>query len=128
MTIAIDARIRPGAGAVRPAAFGIQRTPQTKSVTVLTARGRLVLALLVVCAIAVGAVLLGSTVAATQDAGVAEVATVVVQPGDSLWAIASEANPGGDIRRTIGEIVRLNSLESGSSLPAGLSLSVPVYE
>lgn len=127
MTIAFDAGIRPAPRLTRTAASSAQSVASTRSVTVLTARGRFVVWLVVACALALGAILLGSTVAATQDAGVSDVVTVVVRPGDTLWAIATEANPGGDIRQTISEITRLNALEKGSSLPVGKSLSIPVY-
>ena len=39
-------------------------------------------------------------------------ATVVVQPGDTLWTIAAERYPGDDPRARIGEIERLNNLSS----------------
>ncbi len=37
-------------------------------------------------------------------------ATVVVQPGDTLWTIAAERYPGDDPRARIDEIERLNNL------------------
>lgn len=127
MTIAFDARVRPTRGSAEflmPARHQVRPSTQV----VLTARGRIVLGLLMALMIGLGVVFLGSTVAATQDAAALPTETVLVQPGDSLWSVAAEANPGGDIRKTINEIVRLNALESGSSLPAGLTLSVPIYE
>ena len=39
-------------------------------------------------------------------------ATVVVQPGDTLWTIAAERYPGDDPRARIDEIERLNNLSS----------------
>jgi len=39
-------------------------------------------------------------------------ATVVVQPGDTLWTIAAERYPGDDTRARIDEIERLNNLSS----------------
>jgi nucleoid-associated protein YgaU len=39
-------------------------------------------------------------------------ATVVVQPGDTLWAIAAERYPGDDTRARIDEIERMNNLSS----------------
>ena len=39
-------------------------------------------------------------------------ATVVVQPGDTLWTIAAARYPGDDPRARIGEIQRLNNLSS----------------
>lgn len=137
MTIAFDANVRPSfvradyassANASTVYASTAVRPQGAKHVTVLTPRGRFVLGLVLSAVIGLGGVLLGSTVAATQDVANLPVQSVVVEPGDSLWAIASAANPGGDIRKTVDEIVRLNALEAGRSLPAGLTLSVPVYE
>jgi LysM repeat protein len=39
-------------------------------------------------------------------------ATVVVQPGDTLWTIAAERYPGDDTRARIDQIERLNDLSS----------------
>jgi LysM repeat protein len=39
-------------------------------------------------------------------------ATVVVQPGDTLWTIAAERYPGDDPRARIDEIERMNNLSS----------------
>jgi nucleoid-associated protein YgaU len=39
-------------------------------------------------------------------------ATVVVQPGDTLWAIAAARYPADDIRVRVDEIERLNGLHS----------------
>ena len=39
-------------------------------------------------------------------------ATMVVQPGDTLWTIASERYPSDDTRARIDEIERLNNLSS----------------
>jgi LysM repeat protein len=95
---------------------------------VLTARGRFVLAIVIAALVLAAVVLLGATVAASKDSAALAVETVRVVPGDTLWAIASEANPSGDIRETVSQIVRLNSLEKGKPLPAGVVLSVPIYE
>ena len=40
------------------------------------------------------------------------VTSVVVQPGDTLWAIAAAQYPGDDVRARIDEIERLNGLHS----------------
>jgi hypothetical protein len=39
-------------------------------------------------------------------------ATVVVQPGDTLWTIAADRYPGDDTRARIDEIERMNNLSS----------------
>lgn len=54
-----------------------------------------------------------------------EVSTVVVQPGESLWVIASEiADPGQDVRQVVETIRGMNGLEH-STVHAGQELNVP---
>jgi LysM repeat protein len=55
---------------------------------------------------------------------VTETVTVTVQPGESLWAIAVDADPNRDARDTIADIVQLNNLEDGKVMP-GQQLFVP---
>lgn len=50
---------------------------------------------------------------------------VVIEPGDSLWTIATQLDPESDPRDLIAEIVRLNQLE-GSGVVAGELLAVPL--
>jgi hypothetical protein len=52
------------------------------------------------------------------------VRSVVVLPGESLWTIASQAEPGADPRSVIQEIVDLNAL-GGTSIQPGQHLLVP---
>jgi nucleoid-associated protein YgaU len=49
---------------------------------------------------------------------------VVVQPGDTLWSIASPVANGGDVRAVIAEIRRLNGLSSARLVP-GQTLQLP---
>jgi nucleoid-associated protein YgaU len=49
---------------------------------------------------------------------------VVVQPGDTLWSIASPVAGGGDVRAVIAEIRRLNGLSSARLVP-GQTLRLP---
>jgi LysM domain len=51
--------------------------------------------------------------------------TVVIQPGQSLWSVASEYPAGGDIRSRIEELMSVNHLADGSTLVAGQTLFVP---
>lgn len=95
----------------------------------LTRRGRLALFGAAAVVFTGLSIALGSAVVATSEAGPAtELAEVRVEPGQTLWGIAAEANPSGDIRDTVDEIVLLNSLENGSKLQMGTMLAVPVYE
>jgi hypothetical protein len=50
--------------------------------------------------------------------------SVVVRPGESLWAIAMQAEPAADPRSVIQEIVDLNAL-GGTSIQPGQRLWVP---
>jgi nucleoid-associated protein YgaU len=51
-------------------------------------------------------------------------ASVVVQPGDSLWSIAAARYPGADPRERVDAIERLNGLD-GPVIVAGESLQLP---
>lgn len=87
----------------------------------MTRRGRLVvltLALLVV-------LLPGAwrAMATAQVEGPTTVA-VTVQPGDTLWGIAAEIDPGADPRALIAEIREMNALTQSGLVP-GQVLVVP---
>jgi Tfp pilus assembly protein FimV len=56
----------------------------------------------------------------------ARTAAYVVQPGDTLWAIAGRVAPSRDPREVVHQIVRDNHLDG--SLQAGTELQVPVVE
>ena len=94
----------------------------------LTRRGRLVFfvaALLMTLSVMLLAV--APSVIATVTAGdPVPVSEVTVQPGDTLWDIASAANPGGDVAQTVDEIAELNALSDGQ-LRVGQELTVPEY-
>ncbi|MBC7630481.1 LysM domain-containing protein [Aeromicrobium sp.] len=95
----------------------------------LTTRGKVAVVTLVIAVIAVLAVAFGPSTAATDQTGTPlQTSTVTVMPGLTLWQIAAEANPNGDIRRTVDDIVQLNSLPNASALQMGSTISVPVYE
>lgn len=86
----------------------------------LTRRGRA----LVVCALAalgLGALgMVNTAIAADQP----RTTTVVVQPGESLWTIATMIDPGRDPRATIHEIKSLNQL-GNAVVQVGQTLLVP---
>jgi hypothetical protein len=50
--------------------------------------------------------------------------TIVVQPGQSLWGIATD-HPSGDIRDRVDELISVNHLASAASLTAGQTLFIP---
>jgi len=112
-----EARVSPAAP-VRAAAPALQ----------LTRRGRVVLTLLALAIVSGLMIVFGAGTAATSSAGeITGTTTVTVQPGQTLWSIAGEANSGGDIRDAMDDIVRLNSLVDGQPLQMGTKLAVPVY-
>lgn len=94
----------------------------------LTRRGKIVVLAAAVALVTLLAIMFGSSSIAGGQAGAApETTSVRVLPGHTLWEIAAEANPNGDIRQTVDEIVRLNSLPNASALQMGSEIAVPVY-
>jgi hypothetical protein len=92
----------------------------------LTRRGRLALVVLV-------AMLLGGLVAlarssASTASGPAPTSgtrpSLVVQPGDTLWSIATKLAPNADPRETVQRIVDLNGM-AGTAVYAGEQLRLP---
>jgi LysM repeat protein len=76
-------------------------------------------------------VVLGLTIAATvglavvAHGGSAQVdSTVVVQPGDTLWSIASARYPSDDVRVRVDDIERANGLRS-PVIEVGQTLQLP---
>ena len=117
--VATAAGVRPR-GDLRPAPARAQRARLR-----LTRRAR---RLAVVMGLAAGVALgswLGPLVAG--DAGglrLAGESSVVVQPGDTLWSIASELDGGGDVRALVDDIQALNGLH-GAELVPGQTLLLP---
>lgn len=95
----------------------------------LTRRGRIVVFGAALLLVLLTGVILSSTVVATDSAG-EPVATqvVIVQPGETLWDIATTIHPGGDLRDTVEDILRLNHLDSPAGLQMGQELHLPIYE
>jgi hypothetical protein len=86
----------------------------------LTRRGRAVL-LFVLVVLTLAAFSLGR--ASTSTAGTAAPTTrrvIVVQPGETLWAIAERVAPDADPRVTVGRLRELNDLDG--ALQAGQRL------
>ena len=97
----------------------------TQGQTRLTRRGRLALVGVAALCLLFG-LLIGNAV--SFSAGVAPAPTsthsVVVQPGQTLWAIASQAAPKADPRATVQQIIVLNHLAS-TALQPGQTLALP---
>lgn len=96
----------------------------------LTRRGRLVLAfgVAVVAALLVAlAGLAALKIAPAADASVPErTATVMVEPGQTLWQIAKQAAPSADVRATVDQIMELNGINDAGSVEAGTELRIPL--
>lgn len=98
----------------------------------LTRRGRLVVAALIIAAVTVTALLItllasGGAQATNHGqagAGYEGMHKIVVQPGQTLWSIASTADPSADPRIVIQEIMTANTL-AGPNVTAGQLLWVP---
>ena len=99
----------------------------------LTRRGRMVIAGLITASmllVAALAWLAGTARADAAGSGVPSIAvyhslhSVVVLPGQSLWSIATQYEPGSDPRNVIQEIIDLNAL-SGTSVQPGEHLWLP---
>ncbi len=101
--------------------------PETTALR-LTRRGRIAVLLAALLTLAVLVVALSPSTTATGEAGdPVPTRTVTVQPGDTLWELATDANPNGDLRQTVDDIMRLNSLPT-AHLPMGSEIAVPIYE
>ncbi|HEX8002927.1 MAG TPA: LysM peptidoglycan-binding domain-containing protein [Mycobacteriales bacterium] len=92
----------------------------------LTRRGRALLVLVLVAVVLV-AFSLGRTSASAGSAAAAArraPRTAVVQPGETLWAIAHRVAPAADPRRTVALLTELNGLGS-RPIVAGQRLVLP---
>ncbi len=110
-----------------PPATGSTRRPRVR----LTRRGRVLrsvlLAVLVLTAVLAAVVLWGPSVVATSGAGEpVPVRTVTVQPGQTLWDIATDSGIGGDPRDVVRDIQQLNALSDAGDLQVGQRLAVPL--
>jgi hypothetical protein len=118
------------AGGLRPAGSWRAQPPGPVR---LTRRGRVVVAGLLTAAVLMAVVLLGLAAAAkAQAAGggspagsaYRNLASVVVHPGQTLWSIASRAQPSADLRIVVQQIIELNAL-TGTGIEPGERLWVP---
>lgn len=109
--------------------YAVPAPRPTRSGLRLTRRGRIVLFLAALAAIVLLGVTLGdSTVATGQSGTPAATQTITVKAGETLWQIATAANPSGDIRQTVDDIMKLNSLPSAAGLQMGREIAVPAYK
>jgi hypothetical protein len=80
--------------------------------------GRLAAVMLLALSVSLGLAVVAHGGTATQNA------TVVVQPGDSLWSIAAQRYPSDDVRTKVDDIERANGLMS-PVIEAGEILKLP---
>lgn len=127
---AVAASSSPAAGRSRGTAS--RGAGPTRAPVRLTRRGRMVLGVLMVAGLTV-AVLLVTLIAsggaqATNHgqarAGYQGMREIVVQPGQTLWSIASAAEPSADPRTVIDQIISANALV-GTTISTGQLLWVP---
>lgn len=110
---------RVGAGAAP-----VRRTPQLR----LTRRGRLSVFLASLAVVLSLGIALGAGSVASEEPGTpTPTRTVVVGPGDTLWGIAGELAPDGEVRAMVDRIERLNALDS-ALVQSGQRLRVPLTE
>ena len=108
----------------RSAAVKVDATTNKQSLR-LTRRGRLVVFFAVVIALFAAMMMFGSMANATATNAGPATATVVVQPGESLWSIAQTIAPNQDPRATIGDIKDLNGMNT-AVVAVGQSIVVPI--
>lgn len=127
---------------ISPSFAGPQRRPRVRTAPVrqvrpapaaagavrLTRRGRVVLTLVFLGLVLAVLTVFGSTSAATGEAGdPIPTRTVMVEPGDTLWGIASAVAAPGETREMVHRIQELNALP-GAGLSAGQRIAVPVLD
>src|SRR6516165_8862400 len=124
---------RPGAALAGAATVETAQARPVRTRVRLTRRGRIAVATLItagVVLVAALAWLAGTTRAEAAGSGSPASAvyhslrSVVVQPGESLWTIATQADPAGDPRTVMQEIVDINALH-GTSVQPGQRLWLP---
>jgi hypothetical protein len=123
---------RPAAAAEVPGTRGAASPIQDRPAPLrLTRRGKIVVVfvgvVLATLALTVASMSLSGAQAANHGRGAGGyqgMHQVVVQPGQTLWSIATQAEPSADPRQVISEIMTANSLTS-SNVQAGQLLWVP---
>ena len=94
----------------------------------LTRRGRVVIAVAAALLLTALSLVIAASAQATNhpqsSRGAQHLIQVTVRPGQSLWSVAENADPGADTRAVIQQIVELNGL-TGDVVTAGQRLWVP---
>ncbi len=124
--------VPPGPGTPRRPALRVLeggRAPGRLAQRTVYRRRRLVALAVVLLLTAAVLVLANAVLARTAGggtpapvAGTSSPSVHVVQPGDTLWSIARELQPGGDVRLTVDRLAELNG---GAPLVVGQRLELP---
>jgi nucleoid-associated protein YgaU len=113
---AARARPRPARpGSTRPGAVRVRLTRRAR---------RLAVVLTLAAGVALGSWLGSLLAGGGDDLRLAGVQSVVVQPGDTLWSIATEVAGSGDVRDVVDRIQELNGIHSTVLVP-GQVLELP---
>lgn len=91
----------------------------------VTARGRVVVLLVVLVAALTIFALRSAPAASTDVVHHPRTVTVVVAPGETVWDIARRFAPNADPRAVVAEIEELNALADAGSIRVGQPLAVP---
>jgi hypothetical protein len=117
-----------GLAPVSPVVWQVPRGESASVPLRLTRRGRIVAAVVAAMLLAVLSLVIARSAEATSQPAPARAAQsptqVTVRPGESLWAVAENADPNADTRVVIQQIVDLNAL-TGPVVFAGERLYVP---
>jgi nucleoid-associated protein YgaU len=117
--------VRGASVARRRAAGDVRARPPVGSGFRLTRRARRLAAVLTLSlGVAIGSWVGPLLAGADGDLRLAGVQSVVVQPGDTLWSIATEAAGTDDVREVVDRIQELNGLEDAVLIP-GQVLELP---
>lgn len=101
--------------------ISIQRPTQLR----LTRRGRLTILVAAMLFVLAGAIFLGTSSVASNEASSAQQTEVImVGYGETLWGISSDLAEDGQVRDMMRQIKELNTLDS-SMLLAGQQLHIP---
>jgi LysM repeat protein len=92
----------------------------------LTRRGRLVLVFMVMTLLVLAGFMLGTGPSAAAGHTHPARPTLIVQPGESLWAVAARIAPQQDPRIVVADLEALNALSSPAVTP-GQQLVLPTY-
>jgi LysM repeat protein len=101
--------------------YGIRPLRSTRRIRPV---GRLAAVVLLALSVSIGLAVAAHGSSAGTGLPSAEETTVVVQPGDTLWSIASQRYPSDDVRARVEDIKRANGLHS-PVIEAGETLHLP---